>query len=355
MIEAQSSTTGAQRWRLKGGDGFAPFPLQATIDALCTPVAVLDITGEIVAANAAWRPAPGARQHARCPLGVNILEWWRSLSEEGEELARGVGSVLSGARQSYEQTCRTPGAEEVHVAARPIRHQSPARFLVSQETSVVSAADDRDDRVLTAQIEERERLAGELHDSVGQNLVSLGLSLARLRGASAPHSELAAIVDEMGESLQQAHAEIRTLSFLLQPPWAEGSGAIEKAIRDLATGFARRAGLRADLRIEPIDGRLCRNRQMTLFRVLQEALVNVHRHARADRVEVQLAQRDGRVILTVRDNGRGMLAAEGATPNPGVGILSMRTRLQRLGGDLRIASHRDGTTLTARLPTADLT
>src|SRR5262249_22873976 len=141
MIEAQSSTAGSQRWRLKEGDGFASFPLQATIDALRTPVAVLDITGEVVAANAAWRSAPAARQDARCPPGVNILDWWSSLSNAGEELARGVGSVLSGARQSYEQTCRSPGAADVvHVAARPIKHQAPARFLVSQETWIVSAA-----------------------------------------------------------------------------------------------------------------------------------------------------------------------------------------------------------------------
>jgi two-component system NarL family sensor kinase len=93
-------------------------------------------------------------------------------------------------------------------------------------------------------------------------------------------------------------------------------------------------------------------RELTLFRILQEALVNIRRHAHADLVEVEMARCGRQVILKVRDNGRGMSAPEGAPQQPGVGVMGMRTRLRQFGGDLRIVSGLDGTTIVAKLPVA---
>jgi signal transduction histidine kinase len=174
--------------------------------------------------------------------------------------------------------------------------------------------------------------------------------LARLEQLAAPDTELSAVVSEIAEALQQAHSEVRTLSFLLQPPWLEARGAFGQAIRDFVMGFARRAGLRAHVQLCRFPANLGRGRELTLFRVLQEALVNVHRHAHADEVSVEFSNSGKNLVLKVRDNGRGMLTAEGAAPTPGVGILGMQGRLRKFGGDLRIISAEDGATLVAKLP-----
>lgn len=202
-------------------------------------------------------------------------------------------------------------------------------------------------QIQAARVEERRIMAGELHDSVGQNLTALGLGLARLVKLAAPHAEMATVVQEMQASLQQACTEIRLLSFLLQPLDDEAFPAgIEAAIGDLASGFARRAGLRAALRIEPLRRPLCRERQLALHRIVQEALVNVHRHAHATAVSIELASRGGHVVLKVRDDGAGLAPAAA----PGVGIASMRQRLRRLDGEMLIVSDEAGTTLTVKLP-----
>jgi signal transduction histidine kinase len=349
MVEAHSATPARNFAHELVGGPVAP-ALQATIDALKGAVAILGASGDVLAVNSAWRAAAADEEVGHCPLGDNYLDWCRTLEEEfaGASFARRVARVLAGVDKAFESVWRPAGGScEVRVCVARIKGQIPARFLVSHEISRTSLLD-VEDCVLRAQIEERERLAAELHDSVGQNLVCLGLGLTRLRRLPSQEPELAAILDDMAASLQQAHAEIRTLSFLLQPPWLEERGAFEKAICDLVAGFARRSGLQAKCEASKVT--LCRARQLTLFRILQETLVNVHRHARADNLEVELARRGRSVVLKVHDDGHGMAAPEGAPPNPGVGILGMRARLRKFGGDLLIVSGRDGTTVTAKLP-----
>jgi signal transduction histidine kinase len=319
------------------------------IEAFRPPSALLDRCGEVLAGNRAWRAASQDGRGA-CAVGENYLDWLRDDDAVGggEVLARGVAGVLCGLWRSHERICRL-GPTHLRVCVRQIDGQAPPLFLISLE----DYADEvglSDDRVMAAQQEERQRLAGELHDSVGQNLVALTLNLTRLRNASPPEPALQGIVDEMAAALQQTHAEIRTLSFLLQPPWEDAGGSIETALRDLATGFARRAGLQVDARIDRLRSTLCRRRQLTLFRILQEALVNVHRHARASAVEVELQQRPRHIILKVRDDGRGIQAPDGARLCAGVGLKNMRARLHEFGGDLLIVSDGSGTTLTAKLP-----
>jgi signal transduction histidine kinase len=346
MVEAHSSISTARRsGRLAG----SPTLLQAAIDALKTPVAILAGSGAVLGTNEAWRAAD--EDGACCPEGENYLDWQRTMQDDIADatLMRGVARVLAGAQKRFERSRRLSPATELNISVRRVEGAAPARFLVSHAFVTESVAEDVEERVLAAQIEERERLASELHDSVGQNLVCLGLGLTRLRRLTQPESEIAGVVCDMGALLQEAHAEIRTISFLLQPPWLEERGVVfSKAICDLVAGFGRRAGLQATVEAQEIPS-LCRGRQLTLFRILQEALVNIHRHARADTIAVELVKQGRQVVMTVRDNGRGMLAVEGAAPNAGVGILGMRARLRKWGGDLRIVTGPDGTTLVAKL------
>jgi signal transduction histidine kinase len=323
----------------------------AIMEALHIPAAILAKSGEVLAVNAAWNAGwPGVDEVAPRP-GENYLDRCRAFAGWAPSPAGGVARVLSGARKSWDQACRLSGEENaLCVRIRRIEHAGFSGFLVSHETAGLFSPEDVESRVLTAQMEERERLASELHDSVGQNLTCLGLGLTRLRRAAAAQSEVASIVGDMAESLQQVHAEIRTLSFLMQPPWLDDPNAFAGAVRELVAGFGRRAGIATSVQVKGRPQRLGKALQLSLFRILQECLANICRHAKADRVEVELLCRRDATVLEVRDNGCGMRMPEGASPTAGVGILGMRARLRRFGGDLRIVSGHDGTSVTARLP-----
>lgn len=353
MVDAHTSPAAFEFRPRAGGKTLDP-SFRSVLDALDTPLAILDASGTVVAVNGAWRTTPETCDPPMsCLEGENYLDWCATLSDEiaSETLSRGAKRVLAGVLSVYVQTVRaSPAGEgrEVAIRLRRLTPNAKRLCLVSHEPK--TTGEEIEDRLLSAQLEERERLAADLHDSVGQNLVCLGLGLTRLRRLSMMSAELEAVVADMDEALEHAHGEIRTLSFLLRPPWLDEAGAFVKAARDLVAGFARRSGLQATMEVVGAPRGLCRARELTLFRVLQEALVNIHRHAHADSVEVALTHKGRNVTLRVSDDGQGMAAPEGMAPVLGVGLLSMRARLRKFGGDLRIVTGADGTTLTAILP-----
>jgi signal transduction histidine kinase len=233
----------------------------------------------------------------------------------------------------------------------------PTRYLLSHEevtelTEAQERAEVANERVYEIQSEERQRLAEELHDSVGQNLVSISLGLARLRMMTPQTESVTTVMGDLSAALREAHAQIRTLSYLLHPPWPDEAGGLEAAVRQFADGFARRAGLRADVRMHGPPCTVDRERELVLFRILQEGLVNVHRHAHANVVLVELHNRGNEVMLQVRDDGCGFPALEGTKASPGVGILGINARVRRFGGQVNIDTGPTGTTLMVRLPTA---
>jgi len=353
MVDADFSAAPFERSPRPGDEPVDPV-IRSFVNALEQPLAVLDGSGTILAVNPAWRDGSAAgRGAATCPEGENYLDWCASQADDAASarLLKGVRRVLRGLLPAYAQAARlawngAPG--DLWVRIRRLSNRTRDLYLVSHE-SAAAAADAFEDRLLAAQIEERERLAADLHDSVGQDLVCLGLGLTRLRSLVPLFPEIEAVAADMSEALDHAYAEIRTLSFLLQPPWLEERGTFVAALRDLALGFGRRAGLRVAVELADAPPDLGRARELTLFRIVQEALVNVHRHAQADAIEVALTRRGDQVVLRVRDNGRGMLAREGVVTH-GAGLVSMRARLGKLGGDLRVLSGQDGTTLIALVP-----
>ena len=354
MTPTSSSPSIARRFHVLEGAAVSASAqaILDALDALGSPLAILADSGDVVSANAAWCDTSAENGDVICPERGDYLAWCGTMADGlGESMAEGVGRVLDGSQRSYEQTLHRPGAvEAVRVHVRRIEHEAPPLFLVSHELVAPDEVDDVEGRVLDARAEERETLAAELHDSVGQSLVCLGLGIDRINIASPPDSELAAILREMSNTLHRAHEEIRTLSFLLRPPWDDTPGAFERAVRELVDGFARRAGLLARIIVSGPPSPLCKRRELALFRILQEALVNIHRHAHADVVKVVLEYRADDVSLTIRDNGRGIASPEGVPPPRGVGILGMRARVEYFGGDLRILSDKSGTTVRANMP-----
>jgi signal transduction histidine kinase len=152
---------------------------------------------------------------------------------------------------------------------------------------------------------------------------------------------------------EQALREIRTLSYLLHPPMLDQAGLIS-ALRWYVDGFVKRSGIAVDLDDVADVGRLSREAELALFRVVQEALTNVHRHSGSATATVQLRRDEGQVVLRVRDEGGGLPVSEGPTGDDvaavGVGIAGMRQRLRQLDGRLDLATGPAGTTVTAVVP-----
>lgn len=208
-------------------------------------------------------------------------------------------------------------------------------------------------RLLQAQDEERRRIARELHDSTGQVLAALGMNLAVLaRGGATLDPDQHALLADCEALAQRGTAELRTLSYLLHPPALDSLGLV-RALEDYAQGFAQRSGLEVRLDLPDELPRLAQGIELALFRIVQESLGNVHRHARAERVSIRLARDGGSVAIEVRDDGRGLaesMLARAPERATGVGIAGMRERVRMLGGRLDVESCAPGTCVRAVLP-----
>jgi signal transduction histidine kinase len=196
-----------------------------------------------------------------------------------------------------------------------------------------------------------------LHDSVGQYLVGLKINLEQLQNvATNLNSANARLLAETVDMTDRCISEVRTISHLLHPPLLDEVG-FESAATWYADGFAKRCGLKVNLQLAKIIERLPKEIELALFRILQEALTNVHRHADAKSIEVILTCSAGRVILAVQDDGRGVsrevLTRFRSGLSSGVGLAGMRERLAELDGTLEVEALPRGTVIRASIPTLE--
>jgi PAS domain S-box-containing protein len=205
------------------------------------------------------------------------------------------------------------------------------------------------------QDDERRRIGRDLHDSTGQCLVALEISLTRLARILEPRSSTSAraSVNECITLARQCSTEIRTASYLLHPPLLDEIGLLS-ALRWLADGLRQRSGIQIALELPESLERLPPQHELAIFRVAQEALTNVHRHSRSPSVTIRLFEQDGAVFMEVEDAGHGILAAgapDRATDAAalGVGLAGMRERMRQLGGTLSVRSSPLGTCVQAKL------
>lgn len=212
-------------------------------------------------------------------------------------------------------------------------------------------------RLMELQDQERRRIARELHDSIGQCLTAIKINLDLL-DLDLTDSELSPRSSKaLAEALklsEQCSADTRTISYLLHPPLLDERG-LASAIRWYAEGFAQRSGIRLSMDLPTEDVRLPQALETTLFRIVQESLTNIHRHAGTETAEIRLLPDAENVVLEVRDEGHGMPAASlqrcnGTAHQLGVGITGMRERVRQFGGTLEIQSASRGTTVRATLP-----
>ena len=208
-------------------------------------------------------------------------------------------------------------------------------------------------RLLLAQDEERRHFARELHDSAGQTLTVLGLNLAQIVQKAGQNSpELVNEIESIQEMVQQLHREIRTTSYLLHPPLLDESG-LYSAISWYVEGLLERSGIDIRLDVAKDFGRLPRDMELVVFRMVQECLTNIHRHAESKTASIRMARDSDQITLDIRDQGKGMSAerlAEIQAGRSGVGIGGMRERLRQFDGTLNIESDDSGTRVLATIP-----
>jgi PAS domain S-box-containing protein len=206
-------------------------------------------------------------------------------------------------------------------------------------------------RLLQTQDEERRKLARELHDTAGQLLVALNLTLVPVEETllkSDPQlakqvSSGLALVDELSRDL-------RTMSHLLHPPLLDEAG-LHSAVRWYVEGFAERSKIHVDLQLDPGVGRLPAEFETAIFRIVQECLTNIHRHSGSKSATISIKRENGEIKLEIIDHGKGMSQP---LPRRGVGIQGMRERVRQLGAELQIESGSAGTRIAATFsPEAD--
>jgi PAS domain S-box-containing protein len=205
-------------------------------------------------------------------------------------------------------------------------------------------------RLQQLQDEERRNIARELHDSVGQLLAAITMTLASARTeASKSNSSLAAMLDDSSVMVAQVSKEIRTISHLLHPPLLDVAGLCS-AIRWYVDGFSERSHIQVDHDLPSEIGTLSADVEIAIFRVVQECLTNVYRHSGSDWCSLKLERQQDVLRLEIRDRGRGLPSG---IAREGVGLRGMQERLHQLGGSLKIESSEKGTLVIASLPVTE--
>jgi signal transduction histidine kinase len=255
-----------------------------------------------------------------------------------------VVTVGEACRRENEKLRRSQGALEDRV-----RERTADLDKVNQSLRELTA------RLLQLQDEERRRFARELHDSVGQVLAALSMNLSTARTDIERLAKTANTLNESETLVQEMSKEVRTISHLLHPPLLDEAG-LSSALRWYIDGFAERSQIKVELEFSDNFGRLSRELETAIFRVVQECLTNVHRHSGSPIAKIRIALSEGLVLVEVEDRGKGIapekLIEMDSDGMPGVGIRGMRERIRQLGGRVDINSDSSGTTIRAHLPVA---
>jgi PAS domain S-box-containing protein len=200
-------------------------------------------------------------------------------------------------------------------------------------------------RILQLQDEERRRIASHLHDSTGGWITALAMNLSVVQSEAAQLSpKTKTVLADSIEILRDMSNDLRTVSHLLHPPLLDELG-LQSALRWFVEEFSKRSNIPVALELASNLGRFTRDCETAIFRIVQEALTNVHRHSGSPRASICITRDAEEIVLEVRDWGKGLPQTKnGNTDRPGVGLQGMRERIRQLGGDFELRSHPDGGT-----------
>jgi len=321
---------------------------------------VHDMDGNIVSANAAAARLTGHAAEELCRMNVKSF-----LSEESLNIAKDIRiRMLQGkpVAQPYEQRLITKGGAQailklttnvVEVSGEPVGFQHIARD-VTQEKRMEGSLRFYLSQITMAQEEERKRIARELHDETIQALVVLARQLDDVISVSSDLPfDKRRLLDNLRKQANDIMADVRRLSQDLRPPALDRLGLVP-ALEWLASDVEKRSGINVEVKIHGVSRRFPADMELVLFRVAQEALRNVLKHSQATNTEVTVGFNNGKVRITVKDNGKGFDLPEttGDLVKQGrLGLAGMQERIQLIGGSLEIESSSDeGTVVMIEAP-----
>ena len=349
--------------------------LKVVLDTLPVGVAVVDGAGDILLSNPASRRVWGELITSGRDRYARSKGWWHDTGKPVQPEEWASARALATGETSLNEVIEIEAFDGVRKiiqnSAAPIRDATgriTCAVVVNEDISARNQAERQlheslaemrtlTGRLMRAQDDERRRIAQMLHETTAQDLAALKMQLARLTRTEAGLSDddRAALAESI-ELAERSMTGIRTLSYLLHPPFLDEAGLLS-AVRWYAEGFAGRSGVRVDLDLPATFERLPQDVETALFRVVQEALINIHRHAASPGALIRVRNGTSGLTLEIEDHGRGLppelmaqLPSGGGAL--GVGVAGMRERLQQLGGTLEIESSERGTVVRARVPVA---
>ena len=272
----------------------------------------------------------------------NILETNNDITQQKqrEEALRESENRLRSLTDTLETQVRVRTEQLMHRNTEVLNQQEQLRDLSH--------------RMMQIQDEERRHIARELHDSAGQLLTVLAMDLSTLvRKAQEKAPEIAESAEQARELVHQLTSEIRTTSYLLHPPLLDEEG-LEAAISMYVRGLAERSGLDITFNTSKGFGRLPRDMELAVFRLVQECLTNIHRHSGSKVAAIHMKRADQCVLLEVEDAGSGISPEkllEIQSHGTGVGIRGMRERVLQCRGEMKIESEGSGTKISITIPT----
>jgi len=271
------------------------------------------------------------------------------LSIAGDTVFTIICSDVTDAVRAEEQLRRSHEELEERVRERTVALASTNEFLQQEILERERAEEEIQDlsrRMMRVQEEERRHLARELHDGPTQNLVALTFHMGRMARSQNPVSP--AVLEEWMRLAEQSANELRTVSYLLHPPLLEELG-LNLALEAYIEGFSRRSAIQVTLNSQGDMKGLGFDIELAVFRIMQEALSNVHRHSGSQTATVKISCDSNFLRLQIADQGRGIPPG---MDRSGVGLGSMRERARLLKGKLVIETGNNGTTIKVELPLA---
>ncbi len=361
-----SGPNGDQVFTLQG----AEHPYRVLVETINEGAATLDANGTILYSNLRFAEILGValEKFIGTPVQSHIAEPEReklqSLIEHAREnIAKGEISLetVDGRSRVIRfslSPIKSPGLQTICVVATELTELMEANeSLKSNEETLRQLSS----RLLQLQDDERRHIARDLHDITGQNLAVQSIALSQILNNKTTRLDAATrkTLGECAALTRQVGEEIRTLSYLLHPPLLDELG-LASAVKWYAQGFEHRTGIAVEVDISSDFSRLPPEVEVTLFRVVQESLTNIHRYSGSPKAYVSLRVTGTEVKVQVGDFGKGMptealKSVHGADAPLGVGIQGMKERMRQLAGRLEITSAaNEGTLVTASLPASNV-
>ncbi|HEV7395453.1 MAG TPA: sensor histidine kinase [Pyrinomonadaceae bacterium] len=347
-------------------DGREKF-LQSIIEGCASNVAVLDESGNILYVSKPWRLSaePHCLPSGRNPLDLNYLERWNGpesvAAAEASPLAEDIQDILDARIMEFHNEYWRPTLTGsrwfmVHATRLDLPGSNTFRVLVNSDDTTRTrqtekALRDLGGRLITAQEEERSRVARELHDDLNQRMALLSIELEQLsQRIPTAQDNIRQSVQNLWATAQEISSEIHRVSYQLHPSKLDHLGLVA-AVKSLCLELGAHHEIKIVFKERGCSSLLPKDVTLCLFRIIQESFRNAIKHSGAREIKVSLAGAPDVINLSVSDNGRGF-DVESRSSRNGLGLISMKERLRLVDGAISIHSSDRGTKIEVSVPLA---